>query len=90
MVSGYSQVSNEHKVVNLDTEDWTPGQVSRWLQQQVDDGEIISVHVVIERKDEEGPYFLNTWSVCTRQALLYMMTWTYQGLLHRHFGRYLD
>jgi len=78
----------QHKVVNIDTDDWTPGQVARWLQQQVDDGRVESVYVVVERPDDDDGMttYITSWSVNTRQGLLYMMSWAYQGLLRRYFG----
>ncbi len=77
-------------VVNLDTPDWTPGQVARWLSEQADEGDIERVLVVIEytedHDEEDGILFQHMWSKSTREGLMYLTTWTYRKIVERYFG----
>jgi len=75
-------------VINIDTEDWSPEQVARWVQQQVDGGnvELIVVAIALKEETEDGLNFLRMWSSSTCQAMLYLTTWLQRNTIGRSFG----
>ena len=75
------------KVVNIETEDWDPSQVARWLLRAIDAGEVGRVLVIIERPDddEDGTLFRYMWSNSTRESLWYMLNWVWTRFQDRYF-----
>jgi len=80
----------KNNVINLDTADWAPDQVVRWVKEKVDEGEIESLCVIIEYKeksvDEDGTVYDYIWSKATHEALWYMVSWAKRITEFRYFG----
>ena len=75
------------KVINIETDDWAPSQVARWLQQEIDTGEVERVSVAVEYvKDADcGNTFTHVWSNSTCEQLWYLISWLHRRVQERYF-----
>ncbi len=79
-------------VTNIDTNDWAPSQVCRWLQEMIDDGSVGRVLVVIEKPEDttDDCCYMNMWSKSQRRDLWYMMSWAMNKFQEKYFLGFRD
>ena len=75
-------MSARSNVVNIETHDWTPSQVARWLQGETDNGDVTRVYVVIEYDND---IITHSWSKATCDQLWYLVSWSWFKLQRRYF-----
>lgn len=69
-------------VVNIETQDWTPEQVARWVSGQADKGDVARMYVIIEYNND---IIEHIWSESTCESLWYMIGWAYRKFQDRYF-----
>lgn len=78
----------QSNVVNIETQDWSPEQVARWLSGEVGTGNVERVIVAVEYKPDGSPGVdherMHSKSTC--EQCLYLVTWLHRKYVERYFG----